>query len=321
MGPCVVGARWVRRAMAPQIFSVTDTPIVPDVEGITHRWVDAGGIRLHVAEGGLTPPDAPVVVFLHGWPQHWWCWRHVLPLIAGSAHVVAPDLRGHGWSDAPPDGYEKEQLVDDLIALLDELGHDRVTLVGHDWGGWVGFLAALRHPERFDALVALGIVHPFQQPSIGRLLNAWRAAYQVFLASPIVGEIALRSSPRLVAEAIRQGTFDPDAIEPETRRHYGEVIQQPARARASVQMYRTFLLHEVGQLGRYEGQRLEVPTCLLVGRHDPVAVDAFLDGWQPHAEDMRVEVLERVGHFVPEEVPRRVALEVETLIGGRPADT
>jgi pimeloyl-ACP methyl ester carboxylesterase len=300
--------------MPPTLFAVSDTPVVPEVDGITHRWVDVRDIRVHVAEGGPTAAGTPVVVFLHGWPQHWWCWHRVLPLVVDRARVVVPDLRGHGWSDAPPDGYEKENLVDDLVALLDELGHERVVLVGHDWGGWVGFLAALRHPDRFDALLALSIVHPFQRLSPDRLLNSWRTAYQLFLASPVLGEVALRSSPHLVAEAIRQGTVDPDAVDPDARRHYGEMLQQPARARASVQMYRTFLLHELRRLGRYGDQRLEVPTRLLVGRHDPVAVAAFLDGWQRHADDMRVEVLEQVGHFIPEEAPQRVADEIELLL-------
>ena len=182
------------------------------------------------------------------------------------AHVVAIDLRGHGWSSAPRQGYLKEELADDLCAVLDELGHGRVTLVGHDWGGWVGFLAALRSPERFDALVALGIVPPFQRLSPATVANAWRGAYQLLLASPVLGRTDLRThherSPRSSASA-------PSIPRPSTstaRRHYAEMLQSPERARASVQMYRTFLVHEVPHLGRYQREYLTVPTRLLVGR-------------------------------------------------------
>src|SRR5688572_22414915 len=141
------------------------TPPMPFVAGMSHRWVTVRGASFHVAERATTGLDAPVVVLLHGWPQHWWCWRRVIPELIPLAHVVAIDPRGHGWSSASEHGYLTEELADDLFAVLDELGHGRVTLVGHDWGGWVGFLAALRSPDRFDALVALGIVHPFQRLS------------------------------------------------------------------------------------------------------------------------------------------------------------
>ena len=72
----------------------------PGLPGVTHRYVDAAGLRVHVAEAG--DPDAPPVVLLHGWPQHWWMWRKVIPLLAGDHRVMCPDLRGHGWTDAPP---------------------------------------------------------------------------------------------------------------------------------------------------------------------------------------------------------------------------
>jgi pimeloyl-ACP methyl ester carboxylesterase len=279
---------------------------MPHLDGIAHRWVDVRGERFHVAESASADPGAPVVVLLHGWPQHWWCWRKVIPGLVPDTRVVALDLRGHGWSSAPDHGYRKEELVDDVFAVLDELGHDRVTLVGHDWGGWVGFLAALREPERFDALVALGILHPFQRLSPETIANAWRVGYQPVLAAPLLGSSLLRTQPWVVSEMIRLGTSERDAIDPATRRQYAEVLRSPARANASVQMYRTFLLHELPHLGRYQQSYLTVPTRLLVGRDDPVANGAFLDGWQEHAADMTIEYIDRVGHFVPEESPARV---------------
>src|SRR3954452_9879506 len=77
---------------------------LPYVEGIAHRWVDAAGLRVHVAEAG----DGPPLVLLHGWPQHWYAWRHVIPLLSPHYRVICPDLRGFGWTDAPAGGYDKE---------------------------------------------------------------------------------------------------------------------------------------------------------------------------------------------------------------------
>ena len=105
---------------------------LPEVEGVTHHWVRVRGVELHYAEAGS---GDDVVLCLHGWPQHWYEWRRLMPALAADGYrVIAPDLRGFGWSEAPADGYEKENLADDVLALLDELGLERVKLVGHDWG-------------------------------------------------------------------------------------------------------------------------------------------------------------------------------------------
>jgi pimeloyl-ACP methyl ester carboxylesterase len=85
-------------------------------------------------------------------------WRYQIPPLAQRYSLICPDLRGLGWSEAPPTGYEKEQLVDDIIALLDALNLDHVRLMAHDWGGWVGFLFCLRQPERIQRYLALNIL-------------------------------------------------------------------------------------------------------------------------------------------------------------------
>jgi pimeloyl-ACP methyl ester carboxylesterase len=281
---------------------------MPPLPGVTHRTVDAGGLSVHVALAG--PEDAPPLVLLHGWPQHWWCWNRVVPLLQDDFRLVMPDLRGHGWTEAPPSGYDKEQLATDLLATMDALGLDRVGLIGHDWGGWTGFLACLRAPDRFRGFLALGITHPFQKVD-RRLLQSWRGAYQVALSTPVLSSWALRATPRLVEQAVRSGSLR-DPGDPHT---YGEVFQEPARARASARLYRTFLLSEARPVmtGRYREQRLTVPTRLVGGAGDPVITPAFLAGYEDHADDMTVEILEGVGHFVPEEAPDVVADRARVL--------
>ena len=286
---------------------------LPDLPGVTHRTVDVAGLGVHVAEAG--PPDAPPLVLLHGWPQHWWCWHRVVPLLADSYRLVMPDLRGHGWTDAPSTGYDKEQLASDLLGTLDALGLAEVGLVGHDWGGWTGFLACLRQPDRFRGFLALGITHPFQAPDPARVLQAWRGWYQVALSVPLLSAAALRATPLLVERAIRLGSVRSDAFTADDLRLYGEVLQEPARARATVLLYRTFLLSEAGPVmgGRYRDARLTVPTRLVGGSADPVITPALLRGYEDRADDMTVEVLDGVGHFVPEEAPEVVAERAKAL--------
>ena len=78
---------------------------IPDVAGVDHEFVDAGGLRTHVALAG----DGPPLLLLHGWPQHWYLWRDVIPVVAPHARVIAPDLRGFGWTEVPESGYEQAQ--------------------------------------------------------------------------------------------------------------------------------------------------------------------------------------------------------------------
>ncbi|MCW2778696.1 MAG: alpha/beta hydrolase fold protein [Frankiales bacterium] len=282
---------------------------MPALPGVTHRTVDVSGLAVHVAEAG--PPDAPPLVLLHGWPQHWWSWRRVVPLLAEDFRLVLPDLRGHGWSAVPAGGYDKEQLATDLLGLLDALELPRVQLVGHDWGGWTGFLACLRAPERFSSYLALSIPHPFQRAD-ARLLQLWRAAYQVPLATPLLGRGLLQRVPAAVERLIEAGSSVPGTFTPEDLRAYSLVLQEPARARASTLLYRTFLLHEAAPVwaGRYRPEDLQVRTRLVAGEDDLVVTPALLAGW-----DGDVTLLPGVGHFLPEEAPQVVADAVRDLAG------
>src|SRR3954454_3042006 len=157
----------------------------PQVEGVEHRYVDAGGLRVHVAEAGAGDP----LVLQHGWPEHWYAWRKLIPELAKRYRVICPDLRGFGWTEATPGGYEKEALAGDLIALLDALELERVRLAGHDWGGIVGFLACLRAPERFERYCVLNMTPPWPETGgVGERLAAMaRVSYQSLIAAPGTG--------------------------------------------------------------------------------------------------------------------------------------
>src|SRR3954464_7472812 len=121
----------------------------PAVAGVRHRDVDVRGVRLHVAEAGAGPP----LLLLHGWPQHWWCWRRMIPQLARTYRVLAPDLRGLRGSSAPPGRYENRPLAEDIVAVMASEGIEPARVVGHDWGGFTGLLPALEHADRVERLV------------------------------------------------------------------------------------------------------------------------------------------------------------------------
>jgi pimeloyl-ACP methyl ester carboxylesterase len=270
---------------------------MPHVDGVEHHYATVRGVRLHYAEAGSGEP----VLLQHGWPQHWWIWRDLIPAVAAHHRVIAPDLRGHGWSSKPKGDYRKDELMRDVIALLDHLGIERVRYVGHDWGAYVGMLASLRHPDRIEKFVACSIPHPWpKERSIGQLLaSAW---YQLLLASPVLGKLAIGrfGFPRLMLQRGRvKGTYTDAELDT-----YMDILKEPDAVEASMRMYRHFLLKELmpGLTGAFKDERLAVPTRWIVGEKDPVAGSAD-DGYRDHADDTTLEHVPGVGHFLPEEVP------------------
>ena len=277
---------------------------LPQVEGVTHHQVRARGIEFHYAEAGS---GDDVVLCLHGWPQHWYEWRHLMPALAERHRVIAPDLRGFGWSEAPAGGYEKENLADDVLAILAELGLQRVKLVGHDWGGWIGFLLCLREPERFERYLSLNILPPWTSTR-AMAPHLWRFWYQWMISAPGLG-YRLHRSGKFVPKVLVGGSVRREVWDEATIHAFSDTFAEPARARAGVQMYRVFNLREVPGIarGRYADARLQVPTKLLFGTGDAALNHEILKGQEDHADDMTVEKVDGCGHFIADEMPELVA--------------
>lgn len=275
---------------------------LPEVDKVEHRYIQGRSITIHIAEAGHGDP----VVMLHGWPQHWYMWRHQILTLAEHYRVICPDLRGFGWSDAPKDGYVKEQMADDMVELFDSLELKKVRLIGHDWGGWIGFLLCLRQPERIHKYLALNIAHPFQKLDF-RHTALWRFWYQLIIASPLLGLNILWNKSWFVRQLLVWGVVDKKWTEGEVQSYVSQ-FQEFSRAYASVQLYRTFLLQEFRLIARgfYLKQHLSVPTLLLFGDKDFAISKKLLKGYEAYAVSMRVEYIHNCGHFIVDECPEIV---------------
>jgi pimeloyl-ACP methyl ester carboxylesterase len=288
------------------------SPDLPHLDGVTHRFVEVGDIRMHVAEAGSGRP----LMLLHGWPQNWWQWRRLVPLLAEDFRVICPDLRGFGWSSAPSAGYDKETIAGDVLRLLDALELQRTCLIGHDVGGFVGFLVCLEAPERIERYLALNTGHPFARPTPSVLATLWRFWYWPLLGAPLLGPWLVRNGafgPLLSRwfTAGRAGWSAEDAA------LFAACLAEPARARASSLTYRTYMLKDSPAvlLGRYRSQRLRVPTRMLHGLEDRILRPAFLGDPGPFADDIAIEQVPGVGHFVAEEAADLVAQRALDFFG------
>lgn len=286
---------------------------MPYVEGVSHRYVDAGGLRVHVAVAG--PEDGEPVLLLHGWPQHWYLWRGLVPHLSQRYRMLMPDLRGSGWTEATDGGYEKDQLARDQVALLDALGVERVKLMGHDWGGYAGFLMCLLAPERIERYVACNIVHPWPSRNPRTLLDSWRLVYQLPMSAPLLGpRIAARPGfvKRVLGTGSPAGVFTPEEL---------EAFEAPYRERPepTAKIYRSFQAHDLWRLasGHWTRYRLTAPTLMIYGSGDFAVRPSHLAGFERHADDMRIETIEGSGHFVVDAAPDRVAALALEFFGAR----
>jgi pimeloyl-ACP methyl ester carboxylesterase len=259
---------------------------------------------MHVAEVGSGPP----VLMLHGWPQHWYAWRHLMPLLADRYRLVCPDLRGFGWTEAPKTGYRTSDLVADVVGLLDALELDDVLVVGHGEGARIGFHLGLDAPDRVRRYVALNQLAPFGGSRRAFLRHAWRYLWTPLVETTLVGRWVVRHVPLLTRTLLRPAA----APTLELRRAAEEfvaAVREPARARASERLMHEFAYHELLPTlrGRFRDRRLTVPTLLIAGAKDRLLPPALLEEGREYADDLRVQVVPDAGHYLHEEAPGAVA--------------
>jgi pimeloyl-ACP methyl ester carboxylesterase len=274
---------------------------MPQVPGVSHRFIRVREVNFHVAAAGEGDP----VLLLHGWPEHWYAWRKLIPRLAERYRVLALDLRGFGWSDIAWEGFEKESMADDVAGVLAELDIRRTRLIGHDWGGWIGFLLALSRPELVERLVALNTSTPWALATPD-VRSVRRLGHSALMATP-GGSILLHRS-NLAARVVKRWAESRANLQKPERRLYVRDLRASTRARAGSLMHRTFLIREAFgiAMGRYRDQRLSVPTLLMLGANDPIVPTRVPERVRQRADELQVEVVKAKGHFLPEEAPRLV---------------
>lgn len=274
---------------------------------LTHRMVPTNGVELHVVSAGEGFP----VVLLHGFPQTWYEWRHLIQALAPRFRVIAPDLRGIGDSAPSSEGQDKRTLAADIKGLLDALEIDRAVIAGHDWGGAVAQRFALDYTEATERLIGIDIPYfPLLPPNtpwnVEQLVHSW---YLFMHQDPKLpeqfaeqaGEAYLRWFYEHGAGDAGSPFTDADVAE------YARWFTAPGRATAGFNLYRTMFTVDAPHWAADAERKLELPTLWIHGAADPF-VPAGLTGLLPRAfSNLRVEQFEGCGHWVPEEEPERTA--------------
>lgn len=311
---------------------------------LEHRVIETNGVRLHCALDG----GGPLVVFLHGFPESWYSWRHQLAALAPRFRVAAPDLRGYGESDKPAgvDAYALPELVADVVGLIDALGERDAVVVAHDWGGAVAWQLAMERPERVRRLVVMNCPHPalfarHLRENPQQLLKSW---YMFFFQIPWLPERLLGlGNAWAVGNLVRRSAVQRHALGDDDIRALRDAASRPGALRSAINYYRSAFRSEEAAAALPQGvrrffygdrplppprERLEdwpkilVPTMLVWGEQDVALRKELSYGMDPlFTSPPRIEYVPDSGHWVQQEkadLVNRLLLDFLGDLGGQP---
>ncbi|TMM14357.1 MAG: alpha/beta hydrolase [Actinobacteria bacterium] len=284
--------------------------------GFVDGRLTVGEASYFVASGGAGPPT----LLLHGFPETHLCWEHVAPELAGTHHVVCPDLRGYGASEAAPggprgEGYSKREMAGELVEIMASFGHARFAVVGHDRGARVAFRLALEHPDRVTRVAILNIVptlEQFERMGAGPSLGYW-PWFLLAQPAPFPEQMVGANPAALLEHVFATWSSSPNAISAEHRDAYGRALTAPTIAAMCADYRASFHLdRQHDSDDRAMSRRIAAPVLLVTGEDETQLADAP-EVWRGWTRDLRVARVPG-GHFLPEETPQALAeLLVEFL--------
>jgi pimeloyl-ACP methyl ester carboxylesterase len=284
--------------------SVSGAPNLPAgfSDKFTSRFVDTGKVRLHAVIGGEGPP----VLLVHGWPQTWYQFRLLMPALARDFRVIAVDQRGIGLSDKPEAGYDTGTLANDLVGLMDALGHERFAVVGCDTGLLIGYALAADHPDRVDR-VALGeaFLPGITPPTSLVLPDAARARlwHIPFNQQEKINEQLVTGREAIFIGAKFADAAGKNKLPDYAVKYYIDTLSDPEHLHGSFQMYRAFNA-SAAQNEQRKARRLTIPILALAGAHsNGDMVEATM---KLVADDVQSVILPDTGHWIAEEAPEEM---------------
>jgi pimeloyl-ACP methyl ester carboxylesterase len=282
--------------------SVSGVPNLPAgfARTFTSRYVDANGLRLHAVVGGSGPP----LLLVHGWPESWYAWRLVMPALAKDFTVVAVDQRGYGLSDKPADGYDTGTLANDLVALMDALGHQTFAVVGHDIGMVVSYALAADHRDRVARLAVAEAPLPGVAPSPPLFTAAptndrlWHIAFNRVVTAEI-NEKLVRGREDIFF-GFEFATATAQKLPDYAVNYYVDRLSRRDALRGSFGFYRA-LDTTTAQNQQRMAQRLTLPVLAMGGAAS--GGEGVGNTMKLAADDVQGLVIPGSGHFVAEEAP------------------
>ena len=296
---------------------------------IRHETASVNGVRLHYAAAGPDDPEAPLILFCHGFPEFWYTWRRQLEAFGRDHLAVAPDMRGYNLSDKPAgvEAYKAAEIVADIRALARHLGRERFTLVGHDWGGAVCWAYAMAHPQTLERLVIVNAPHPvlFARELAGNPAQARASQYMRLFRQDDAEAVLSADDFQWLWQFSLKPVHDKGLMSDADKAEYLKAWGQPGALTGGLNWYRASPLRPAAVEGASDGPpaldsarfRVEVPTTVIWGMADAALLPGLLDGLEAFVPDLTVHRLDGVSHWVTHEAPNTLnRLIREAMDGG-----
>lgn len=297
-----------------QIHASDGTTFHIDNATFSHRMATVNGIQMHYVIGGQGNP----LVLLHGFPQTWYEWRHVMPALAKNYTVIVPDLRGLGDSSKPPTGYDGNTTAEDLNQLISQLGYKKILLVAHDIGAQTAFSYAATHANNVSKLVIMDYIFSgFLPPQFGQNGPWWFTFHQV----PNLPEFLIAGQEReYISSFIKMLAYNPSAITEGDLDVYAEKYSVPGAMRDGFEYYRAFPQDAVQNKALVNQSKLHVPVLVLEADFYPVfggSVQGIpvADAVKVMAQNVTGIKVPFSGHWIPEEQPDFVLKKLANFFG------
>ena len=267
---------------------------------LSHHYADLGDVQLHYVTAGAGFP----VVLLHGWPQSWYEWRHILPELATKYRVIAPDLRGLGDSSRPLEGYDKKTIANDIWRLLhDHLGLKEFFLVGHDWGGPTAYALSAAHPEAVRKLAVLDVTIPGDGST--NFSQGGRRWHHAFHQTADLPEALIAGREDIYfGWFYRNWGHHPNVLSAGDIAEYLRIYSQPGALRAGFSYYRNLARDIADNEAIAKTFKLPMPVLALGGNNAWGRRMEVLESLQRVASNVRGGVIDPCGHWMPEEQPQ-----------------
>jgi epoxide hydrolase 4 len=274
------------------------------LDRVTHHRADNDGVGIHYVSMG----SGPLVVFIHGFPDFWYSWRHQMAGLADQFRVIAIDQRGYNLSDAPgdPAAYDMRHLVGDVAAVIRDAGAERATIVGHDWGGAVAWQVAFNLPELTERLVILNLPHPrgMAREMAGNPAQRADSAYAQRFREGSPDDPDILFGGPMTAQALAGWVTDPAA-----RSHYVTAFERSSFAAMLNYYKRNYppLADEAAAVALPETPRLAMPVLMFHGLEDrALHADALNHTWDWLDADLTLVTVPGAGHFVQQDAAELV---------------